>query len=175
MLRSIRWAALLSALVLAPALSANTLQAQGRPMEIRLDFIGVETSDGDTFLNLEFPGSVALAFYMTPQFAIEPKVFFANFSSDDVDGSFYGAGLFFPFYLTADNGKSGFFISPGLELSGGSGDFDQDSQVDYGIDLGVKNPVRENISLRFALTLRDGDSYNKAAFGATFGIGLHWR
>jgi hypothetical protein len=46
--------------------------------------------------------------------------------------------------------------------------------IDYGLDAGMKfavraylDPVRADASGR--------DSYDKAAFGATFGIGFHWR
>lgn len=173
--RSIRWATLVSALALSPTLFGSTLQAQGRPMEFRVDFFSLETSDGNTVINLEFPGSFALGFFLSPQFAIEPAVSFTNVSDDDVDGTIYGVGLFLPFYAKADHGKSGLFIAPGIAFLGGSGDFDIDSNVDYGIDLGFKNPIRDKISARFALTLRDGDSYDKAAVGATFGLTFHWQ
>jgi hypothetical protein len=156
-------------------IGAVPAMAQGRPLEIRVDMVSFQTSDGDTFIDLDFPGTLAFAFYFTPQFAIEPRVTLSNVSSDNFDGTLYGAGLFLPFYFKADEGKSGFFLAPGGEVTGGTGDYDFDSQFDYGLDAGIKFAVRERISTRFALTLRDGDSYNEAAFGATFGIGFHWR
>lgn len=173
--RSLRWAAATAALALAPVLADNTLQAQGRPMEFRVDFFSLETSDGTTVINLEFPGSFALGFFLNPQFAIEPAVSFTNVSDDDIDGTIYGFGVFLPFYAKADHGKSGLFIAPGIALSGGSGDFDSDSNVDFGVDLGFKKPIRDKISARFALTLRDGDSYDKAAVGGSFGLTFHWQ
>lgn len=156
-------------------IAAAPAMAQGRPLELRVDMFSFETSDGNNSLELNFPGSLAMAFYMTPQFAIEPQLTLSNQSGDNVDGTIYGAGVFFPFYFKADEGRSGFFLSPGAMIVGGTGDYDFDSQVNYGADVGIKFAVRERISTRFAVTLRDGDSYNDPAFGATFGIGFHWR
>ncbi len=156
-------------------LGTTPAMAQGRPLELRVDMISFQTSDGDTFVELEFPGSLAMAFYLTNQFAIEPRVAVSNTSSDNFDGTVYGAGLFLPFYFKADEGKSGFFLAPGAEMTGGTGDFDFDTRFNYGLDAGIKFAVRERISTRFALTVRDGDSYVDPAFGATFGIGFHWR
>lgn len=156
-------------------LGATPAMAQGRPLELRVDMLSFETTDGNTTIDLEFPGTLAMAFYLTKQFAIEPQVAISNTSSDAVDGTLYGAGLFLPFYFNADEGKSGFFLSPGAMVLGGTGDFDFDAEFNYGLDAGIKFAVRERISTRFAATYRDGDSYDKGTFGATFGIGFHWR
>lgn len=170
----IRTMALLPALVVASAVTSHSVMAQGRPLEIRADFASLESNDGRTVIALKFPGSLAMAFYMNQQFAIEPSISVTSLSGDN-DGTLYGAGLFFPFYFKADEGRSGFFVSPGAMVSGGSGDYDRDASFDYGVDLGIKMPLRERISSRLALTIRDGDSYNDLTFGATFGIGFFWR
>ena len=166
---------LASALLLGGALAATPAMAQGRPLELRVDMFSFETSDGNTSIDLEFPGSLAFAWYLTPQFAIEPRASFSNVSNDNVDGSLYGIGVFLPFYLMADEGRSGFFVAPGVEMTGGTGDFDFDAQFNYGLDAGIKWPFRDRISGRIAATVRDGDSYGDPAFGAVFGIGFHWR
>ena len=156
-------------------LSATPAMGQGRPLEIRVDMLSFETSDGNTNLDLSFPGTLAMAFYLSKQFAIEPEIMVSNVSSDFADGTLYGAGLFLPFYFNADEGKSGFFLSPGAMVLGGTGDYDTGTDFNYGLDAGIKFAVRERISTRFAATYRDGDSYDKGTFGATFGIGFHWR
>lgn len=155
--------------------AANPVAAQGRDKEIRLDMIGFETSDGNTAILAGFPGTVALAFYMNPNFALEPQVAIVNVNSDFGDGTVFGFGLFAPWYFKGDAGRTGFFVSPGLQYSKGTGDMETDGEMDYGVDLGLKMSYRERISTRLALTYRDGDSYGEAAIGATFGVGLFWR
>jgi hypothetical protein len=163
-----------SSLFLMMMLGTSAAAAQGKPLEIRVDFASAEFNDG-TSIDVEFPGSLAMAFYMTRQFAIEPAVIISNFSDDDFSGTAFGAGLFLPFYFKADEGRSGPFLSPGVAVSKATGDIETDTMFDYGVDFGFKFAVKERISTRFALTYRDGDSHDKAAFGGSFGIGFFWR
>lgn len=162
------------------AATADPLAAQGRQKEIRLDMLALETSDGNTGITAAFPGTVAIAFYMSPNVAIEPQVGIAFVSGEDnlgndFSGSVLSAGLFVPFYFNNDMGRSGLFISPGLAVSKGTGDLETDALVDYGVDVGMKMTRNERVSTRLALTLRDGDSSADAVLGASFGIGLFWR
>lgn len=162
------------------AVTADPLAAQGRQKEIRLDFLSLQTSDGNTAIAAGFPGSVALAFYMNPNVAIEPQVGILYTSTEDAagndeSGTILTGGLFVPFYFNNDMGRSGMFISPGLEISKGTGDSEFDARVDYGVDVGMKMTRSDRISSRLALTLRDGDSFGDPVLGAVFGIGLFWR
>ncbi len=153
----------------------SPLSAQARQKEIRLDFVSLQTSDGTTAISAAFPGTVALGIYMNKNIALEPQFGITSISSDFADGTTFGAGLFVPYYFAGDFGKSGLFISPGIEISKGSGDFETETMVDYGVDLGFKKTHRDRVSLRIAATLRDGDSANEAVIGGVFGIGLFWR
>ncbi len=157
------------------AATADPLMAQGRQKEIRLDFLSLQTSDGDFTVTGMFPGSVALAFYMNPNVAIEPQIGVGFVSGDDFSGTELSAGLFVPFYLSGDTGRSGFFLSPGMSVSKGTGDIEYEARVDYGIDFGMKMTRNDRVSSRLALTLRDGDNFSDTTLGATFGIGLFWR
>ena len=133
-----------------------------------------------TLAAVALPGSVALAFYMNESVAIEPQLGLLFVSGedgagDDFSGTELSAGLFVPFYLKGDTGRSGFFMSPGLLITKGTGDLETDAAVDYGIDVGMKMTRNDRVSTRFAVTLRDGDSFADATLGATFGVGLFWR
>ncbi len=154
---------------------ASPLAAQARQKEIRLDFVELQTSDGNTLITAGFPGSVALGIYMNKNIALEPRVEIVSVSGDGNSTTFFGAGIFVPYYFAGDFGKSGLFVAPGLQLSKASGDFETDTQVDYGVDVGVKLTHKERVSFRIAATLRDGDSTNEAIIGGVFGIGLFWR
>jgi len=164
-----------SSLILVPLLWSSQAGAQGKSLELRVDFISLETSDGNTDITLEFPGSFAMAFYFSPQFALEPGVLVHHLRSDGGSVTFFGASLFAPFYFQADGGKSGLFISPGVSLLKATGDFESDALFDYGVDLGFKRAASNRVSTRFALTLRDGDSHDKVVLGAAFGVGFFWR
>jgi hypothetical protein len=170
--RSLR--GLLAATVLVAAVSAAA-EAQDRQVEVRLDLVSLQTSDGTTLVQLGFPGAVAVGFYMNDNLALEPQLSLNFISSDAGDGGFHSLGLFAPYYFKGDGGKTGLFLSPGLLLRKGTGDLDTDTQLDYGIDLGLKMAMRDRISSRLALTFRDGDSTNEAIIGATFGIGIFFR
>lgn len=173
-MRPMKRSLLLASAVMVGAVSQPAV-AQGRPLEIRVDMLGFQTSDGHTMVDVSFPGSVAFAFYLSSQLAVEPRLSLDNISGDGVSGTLYALGLFAPFYFKADEGKSGFFAAPGVMFQGASGDYGDETSVDYGVDVGVKWPLRDRISGRAAATWRDGDSYNKSVFGASFGIGFHWR
>lgn len=171
---SVRGALALAAVTMLVA-AAGPLSAQARDKEIRLDFLGLETSSGNTVMTAGFPGSLAFGIYMNQHIAIEPQIGLAFRSGNGFSGSVLSAGLFVPYYFKGDTGRSGFFLSPGLSVSKGFGDFAGNSQTDYGVDLGLKMTHRERVSTRIALTIRDGDSSAEAVIGATFGVGLFWR
>jgi hypothetical protein len=161
---------------LVTGLAATPLQAQGRRQkEIRVDLARFLQSDGNSVLGIAVPGSVALGIYLNRRLAIEPQVAFNHLASDGANGSLLSAGLFVPYYLKGDSGHSGLFVSPGILLAKGLGDFKSDLVTNYGIDVGLKRTRRDVISGRLALFLRDGDSYTKAALGAVAGVGLFWR
>ena len=168
-----RWIPALSLLLLLVA--PSLVSAQGKPLEIRVDFVSIETSDGDTDIGIEFPGSLAMAFYFSNQLALEPGLMIRNINTDAGNATLFGAGLFAPFYFKADEGKSGLFIAPGVVFTKATGDFESDALVDYGVDFGIKLPVKDRISTRLALTFRDGDSSDKAVIGASVGVGFFWR
>jgi hypothetical protein len=171
--RSLR--GLVAAAVLVAAVSAAAEAQEGRQVEIRLDFASLQTSDGSTAVSLEFPGTVAVGFYMNQNFALEPRVGLRFISSDLVSGNILEAGVFAPYYFAGDFGKTGVFVAPGVTVSKGSGDLEYDAQTDYGVDLGIKLAMRDRISSRIALTFRDGDSSPDPVIGATFGIGYFFR
>lgn len=160
------------AMALTPALEGGSIQAQGRSLELRTDFISLENSDDVTRLALVFPGNLAMAFYMNEQFALEPSAAISHVSTDGDDNTAWALGMFFPFYFNRDMGRTGLFLSPGLLLSDFGGD---DTNVDFGLDVGWKWRLRDRISSRLALTFRDGDSTDDAIIGLTWGIGLFWR
>lgn len=170
-----RWIPAATTLLLLSWLLPREVAAQGKPLELRVDFVSFETSDGDTHVALDFPGTLAMAFYFNKQFALEPEVLIHNFNSDAGNSTVFGLGLFAPFYFKADEGKSGLFVAPGIAYSKATGDFETDGLVDYGVDFGIKMPVKDRISTRLAATWRDGDSTDKSVFGASFGIAFFWR
>jgi hypothetical protein len=171
--RSLR--GLVAATVLVAAVSTAAEAQEGRQVEIRLDFASLQTSDGTTAVGVDFPGSVAVAFYMNQSFALEPRVGLNFISGDGFSGNVLQAGLFAPYYFAGDFGKTGFFLAPGVTVSKGSGDLEFEAQTDYGADLGIKLAMRDRISSRIALTFRDGDSSTEAVIGASFGIGFFFR
>jgi hypothetical protein len=166
---------LLAAAIAMLGAAANPVSAQGRDKEIRLDMLAFQTADGSTLIEAGFPGTLALGFYMNPNFALEPQVGIASFSGDGASATVFSLGLFAPYYFKGDTGRTGFFVSPGVSYSKATGDFETDGEMDYGVDLGIKMAYRERISTRLALTYRDGDSFSEAAIGASFGVGLFWR
>jgi hypothetical protein len=160
----------------ALAMSATTASAQmmSKPKEVRIDMAQVMISDGTTGIDLGFPGSLAIAIYLNDNIAIEPNFNLGFLSGDGFSGGNFGVGVMVPYYLAGDQGKTGFFVAPGLMLGKGFGDFDSDMAVDFGVDLGIKREWKGNVGQRFAITLRDGDSYADMVFGAVAGITLRW-
>ena len=163
-------------------LCASSLSAQeSRQKEIRLDFASVQSVAGSTQLSVGFPGTVAFGIYMNKNIAIEPQLSFASFSGGGSSISLLNAGLFVPYYLGGDFGRTGLFVSPGFMYGKVGGDLAADGALDLGVDFGFKKKVRDMVSMRLAATLRTGDSYkdvngdSKLAFGASFGIGYHWK
>ena len=166
-------------LVAALAVSAAPASAQvmSKQKEIRIDLISVTGEDGAGGVGVDtgFPGTLAFGIYVNDHIAIEPQLSLKFFATYYVKGGFLGAGLFVPYYVAGDMGRTGFFVSPGLMLNKGVGDFDSEMLVDYGIDVGLKRAWKEHLTQRFALTLRDGDSHASIEYGVTAGIAFHWR
>jgi hypothetical protein len=172
MSRFLRGVVAVGAIALSPALGTGALQAQGQALELRVDFASLQNSDGNTAIALLFPGSLAMAFYMNQQFALEPTAVVTHVSTDDEDFTAWALGMFLPFYFNRDMGRTGFFVSPGLLLSKSSG---SDSNVDLGLDVGYKWRLRDRISSRLALTLRDEEGADDTIIGLTWGLGFFWR
>ncbi len=159
------------------ALAVGSAEAQERrSKEIRLDMISFQASDGSSVGFVAFPAAnVALGIYLNQKVAIEPMVGMNFISGDNFSGQVLSFGTFVPYYFKGDGGRSGLFLSPGLMFSKGTGDLETDGEFDYGVDFGFRKVWRDNLSWRGALTLRDGDSFDDMAIGASFGLGLFWK
>lgn len=169
-------------LATALLLAATTAQAQERrEKELRIDLVGFQTADGNTQFGIGLPGTVALGIYMNKNIAIEPMLQFDSFSGDNFSATMMQIGVFVPYYLKGDAGRSGLFISPGLMYGKAGGDLDSDGTIDFGVDVGVKKSLRDNVVMRIAGNIRTGDNYEDAngdsviGFGATFGLGIFWK
>jgi hypothetical protein len=165
----------------ALALGATTASAQmmGKPKELRIDMVSLSLPTDATNLNIGFPGSLAIAIYLNDNIAIEPFVGL-DFNSGDatIEGGSFALGAMVPYYLAGGMGKSGFFVAPGLSIGKFFGDqataFGDEMLLDYGVDVGLKREWKTNVGQRFAITLRDGDSYADLTIGATAGITIRW-
>jgi hypothetical protein len=162
----------LAALLFAVLPAASN--AQDRQKEIRLDLARVQTTKDVTSTFVSFPGSVSFALFLTPRVALEPRLALGYSSTDDRSGASLGAEFFVPLYFRED-GRSGPFIAPGFGVSKTTGDLEADARFDYGVDVGLRAPLRESAAWRFALTVRDGDSFRDPLFGVTLGVGLFFR
>jgi hypothetical protein len=169
-------------LATALLLAATTVQAQERrEKELRVDFVGFQSADGNTQFGIGLPGTVALGIYLNKNIAIEPMLQFDSFSGDGFSATMMQVGVFVPYYLKGDAGRSGLFISPGLMYGKAGGDLDSDGTIDFGVDVGVKKSLRDNVVMRIAGNIRTGDNYEDAngdsviGFGATFGLGIFWK
>ena len=160
----------------ALALGATTASAQmmGKPKEVRIDMASFTSQDGNTDINLVFPGNLAVAIYMNDNIAIEPFVMLRFQSGNGFSGGQFGLGVQVPYYLAGGMGKTGFFIAPGVGIDKGFGDGEYDVQTNYGLDLGLKREWKGAVGQRFALTLRDGDAYPEMEFGVVAGITVRW-
>jgi hypothetical protein len=162
--------------------ASSMVQAQERrEKELRIDVAGLESNDGTTTFGVGLPGTVALGIYMNNKIAIEPTISFNGISGDGNSVSFLQAGVFVPYYFKGDTGRNGLFVSPGLMYSKIGGDIDGDGMIDFGVDVGVKRSMRDNVAMRIAANIRTGDSYEDAngdstiGVGASFGIGIFWK
>ncbi|HEX7122666.1 MAG TPA: hypothetical protein VF178_09890 [Gemmatimonadaceae bacterium] len=172
MRRFVRSMLIASSLCVVPA---ATLAAQGKSLELRTDMVAIENADDNTEVTLVFPGSFAMAFYMNEYMALEPGIAISHLSDDDDSGTIFSLGFFVPIHIAPTMGRTGVFLAPGIQYTKGTGDFEFDGQTNYGLDVGIKTALRERISMRFAVTFRDGDSYDDPGIGATFGFGFFWR
>jgi hypothetical protein len=171
-----------SVLALALVTVASAAQAQDRrEKELRIDLVGLQSVDGTTVLDIGLPGTVALGIYMNNKIAIEPMVNFLSISGDGNSANQLSVGVFVPYYFKGDTGRNGLFLSPGLLYSKIGGDNPQDGTVDFGVDVGLKKSMRDNVSMRFAVGVRTGDSYedingdSQIGIAAAFGIGVFWK
>ncbi len=172
---SLRRSLVLGAAALATMATTASAQMMGKPKEVRIDMASVSIVDGTTGLGLGFPGSLSIAIYMNDNIAIEPQASLTFQSGDGFSGGMFGVGVLVPYYLAGDQGKTGFFVAPGLWLSKGFSDFETDMMMDFGADIGLKREWKPNVGQRIALTLRTGDSTaDEMEIGAIFGISLRW-
>lgn len=169
------------ATALLVAASSMVEAQERREKELRIDVAGLESNDGTTTFGVGLPGTVALGIYMNNKIALEPTISFNSISGDGASVNFIQAGLFVPYYFKGDTGRNGLFVSPGFLYGKVGGDFAQDATIDFGVDVGIKKSLRDNVAMRVAANVRTGDSYEDAngdstiGFGATFGIGIFWK
>ncbi len=155
------------------AVSASVAQAQLKIEEIRVDLLNLQTANGNTALGVGIPGTVALGVYLNDKLALEPTLGLNYFSPDvGSSSSRLTLGVFAPFYLAGDRGHNGLFLSPGVMISKVT---DVDAGIDFGADIGYKSAISPKVSMAFAGTLRDGDSYSDTVLGARFGLSVFWR
>jgi hypothetical protein len=161
------------------AVSAGSAQAQmgtigmgGMSLEeIRVNLVGLTSSDGGTSIGLNFPGSLALAFYLNDKIAIEPMVGFNMFSPDVGDASStISLGVLVPYYLGSDRGVSGLFIAPGFNFSKTT---DIDATTSIGAEFGLKKAWKEKISWRVAGAFWTSDG--NSTIGVNAGLSMFWR
>lgn len=169
----------LAATLLVAATTVSQAQER-REKELRVDMVMFQTVDGNTQFGIGLPGEVALGIYLNKNIAIEPTVAFTSLSGDGFSGTMMQFGVFVPYYLKGDAGRSGLFVAPGLLYGKGGGDLETDGATDFGVDVGWKKSMRDNVVMRIAGNIRTGDSYeiagdSKMAIGASFGIGVFWK
>ncbi len=169
------------ATALLVAVSSMAQAQERREKELRIDLVQIESVDGTTVANVGVPGSVALGIYMNNKIAIEPVVNFLSISGDGNSGNELTFGVFVPYYFRGDTGRNGLFVSPGLLYGKIGGDNPQDGTLDFGVDVGMKKSMRDNVAMRFAVGVRTGDSYedvngdSQIGIGASFGISVFWK
>ena len=174
-LPSLRAAMLLC--VLATPLVA---QSGKRPLELRVQLVGVTVAEKVTSGSVSLPGSFAMAWYLGERVALEPRVSlgYASYetpSGETQSGGSLGVGAFLPLYLRADGGRSGLFVAPGISISEPLGDVGGSRAVSGGVDLGLKRRLGERMATRWALELRDRDYDDEITIGGSFGISFFWR
>lgn len=171
MLSVIRRAVAVASLVMV---SASVAQAQVKVEEIRLDLVNFVSQDGLRVFGVGAPGAVAIGIYLNDKIALEPSLSFANIKADGFDAeNVIQFGLFAPYYIAGDRGRSGLFIAPGLNISKFG---DADAEIDFGTDVGLKKKMSDKVSWRAALGVRTGDSTaDELRIGGTFGFSVFWR
>lgn len=170
-----RWRLFGAGVVLSTAsLGASAAAAQGPSLEIRLDVLTLLQSGERSTLEAGLPGSLAVALYLDERVAVEPRVRMVRESDDTGSATQWTVGMFLPVHFTPSEGRRGVFVAPGLEFTRLGGAVGSDALLDFGVDLGVKLAVRERLSARLALMLRDGDSTSRSVLGGSFGVSLFW-
>jgi len=120
-------------------------------------------------------GSLALGFYLSPGFALEPTMSLSILSVDDETLTVLGLGIAMPFYFNKDWGHQGMYLSPKLAYNSISADGDSMSQVTLGLGLGTKIPLNEMAALRLQANFDygfEGDLDSTTSFGAFFGLSV---
>lgn len=171
MLSVLRRAVAVASLV---AVSAGAAQAQLKVEELRVDVAGLTAMGGSTMFEGGIPGSLALGIYLNDKIALEPTLGVFHFSPDGGDATtMISVGVFAPYYLAGDRGRSGLFVAPGVMVTKIT---DIDAQIDFGADVGFKKAMNDKVSWSVAGTFRGGDSYDPdSAIGARFGFSVFWR
>lgn len=161
------------------AVSAVTAQAQMGTIsmgslkleEIRLSLVEFSSSDAGTGFGVSFPGSVAVAFYLNDQIAIEPMFGFNSFTPDVGNGvSVISLGVLVPYYLGTDRGVSGLFVAPGFQMVKVT---DIDATTMIGAEFGMKKAWKEKISWRVAGSFWTSDGNSEIGLNA--GLSMFWR
>lgn len=163
------------AVLLMALLRTTAGAAQSNPLEIRLDIVTLLTSGDRSRLEVGFPRFLAMAFYLDERVAFEPRVGVVRESDGSGSVTRWSAGMFLPVHFSPGDARRGPFAAPGVEISKRSGDVPSDALLDFGVDLGYKLPLRERLSARIALLLRDGDSSSESVLGGSVGVSLFWR
>lgn len=168
------------------AVLPTSLRAQEKQIEVRLDAVSVSSQSGRFSLSAVVPGAAAVALYLTPNVAIESRVVGLSYTSyeqpngDNMNVTSLQAGVFLPIHFGSARGRKGFFVAPGLMVSkafvsgGSTPSGGSDVQTSYGVDLGYKKALHDRVSLRSALTYRDGGPMIPT-YGATVGVSLFFR
>lgn len=154
-----------------------------------MDALSYERSTGRSTIDLRFPGAAAIALYLNNNVALETRVVGFRRTSTDGAGNVpsitstnVSAALFAPVHFGNARGRRGLFIAPGLLVNRSTFDTEADvtisprssTNVNYGLDLGVKHTLQGRVSLRHALTFRAGDNIAET-YGVTSGISIFFR
>lgn len=172
MIATFRRAVVVASLVAVSAVSAEAQMMGGMKVEeLRVSLSSFSSNDGGSTFGVSFPGSVAIAFYLNDQIAIEPMVGLTSYSPD-VGNSFtmINVGVLVPYYFGTDRGVSGLFVAPGFNMVKVT---DIDASTSIGAEFGYKKAWKEKISWRVAGTFWTNDG--NSTIGANAGISMFWR
>ena len=158
-------------------------QTRGPELTLGLASIGMETYDGDaSYVQVFAPATMLrMAFYLSPRMAIEPQVMLDAWSGEDESSTTIGLGAFLPIYFNADQGATGFYLSPGAGITMYStkesdGDKASASQIFLAGEFGKKFKMGDNASLRLAAQylqeLENDDFFEFRNIGVVAGVSI---